>query len=45
MPVARSSYKWENLYKKRTSVERVKSGLKKMQLIQKKEPSFNYRLI
>ncbi len=26
-PVARSSYKWENLYKKRTAVERVNSRL------------------
>ena len=27
IPVARSSYKWDNLYKKRTAVERVNSRL------------------
>jgi len=26
-PVARSSYKWEKLYKKRTSIERVNSRI------------------
>jgi len=29
-PVARNTYKWERLYKKRTAVERVNSRLKKM---------------